>query len=67
MMAIVTGNINPADCATLEFPVSPALIFITWCGLLVVTPMNQNKKSNAIFISQTVLQLRGFISQYIVL
>ena len=29
-MAIVTGNINPADCTTLEFPVSPALIFITW-------------------------------------
>ena len=67
-MVMVTGNINPADCATLEFPVSPALIFITW-WLVVSCYSNESKqkKSNAIFISQTVLQLRGFISQYIVL
>ena len=34
------GNINPADCATLEFPVSPALILSPGGGwLLLVTRM----------------------------
>ena len=48
MMVIVTGNINPADCATLEFPVSPALI-LSPGGWLA---MNQNKKSAALFYLQ---------------
>ena len=43
MMVMVTGNINPADCATLEFPVSPALIFITW-WLVVSCYSNESKQ-----------------------
>ena len=48
-MVLVTGNINPADCATLEFPVSPAGILSPGGCLLLVT--NESKqKSNALFI-----------------
>ena len=50
-MAIVTGNINPADCTTLEFPVSPALILSPGAWLLVVT--NESKqKTNDLFSLQ---------------
>ena len=47
---MVTGNINPADCTTLEFPVSPAGILSPGGGWLLLFSDESKQKSNALFI-----------------
>ena len=51
MMVIVTGNINPADCATLEFPVSLARI-LSPAGWLCAVTNESKQKSNDLFLKQ---------------